>query len=161
MIGFKKKTPKEWTFGDKPVVKWLSTNKTKMDITTVCKLILTQILNVTDVELIIVTNDRIISKFDSNDLEMQAILQAIPERHQYRLSLHSRISPSTLPLIICHEMIHLKQYDKGELKLNKNGAIWKGEFYKKETPYFERPWEIEANAEMKNIEKKMKELYYE
>ncbi|MBQ8132513.1 MAG: hypothetical protein IJ193_08490 [Bacilli bacterium] len=89
---------------------------------TMCKLILTQILDVKDVELIAVTNDHMISKFDSSDLEMQAILQAIPEKHQYRLTYHSRVGAGNLLLILCHEMVHLKQYDKGELKLVKGGA---------------------------------------
>lgn len=158
---FKKKTPREWTFGEKPIVKWYAKNKVNYDMTTMCKLILTQILKIEDVDLIVVTNDNMISKFDSNDLEMQAVLQAIPEKHQYRLTYHSRVSAASMLLILCHEMVHLKQYDKGELKLVKGGAEWKGKFYEKETPYFDRPWEREANIEMRKIEKQVKELYYE
>ena len=157
----KKKTPREWTFGDKPTVLWYATNKTKFDMTTMAKLILTQILGLENIELVVITKDSAISKYDSADLEMQAILQAVPEQHRYKLTYHSRVSASSMLSILCHEMIHLKQYDKGELKLVKGGAMWKGEFYDKETPYFERPWEEEANAEMYKLEKKVKELYYE
>ena len=89
------------------------------------------------------------------------MLQADPEKHKYRLTYHSRAGAANILSILCHEMVHLKQYDKGELKLVKGGAMWKGQFYDKNTPYFDRPWEREANAEMGKIEKKVKELYYE
>lgn len=158
---FKKKTPRELTFGDKPIVLWGATNKSKFDMPTMAKLILTQILGIENVELVVVTKDSAIEKYDSDDLEMQAILQAAPEQHKYRLTYHSRVSGANLLSILCHEMIHLKQYDKGELKLVKGGAMWKGRFYEKETPYFDRPWEQEANADMYKVERKVKELYYE
>lgn len=158
---FKKKTPKEWTFGDKPTVTWAAKNKVKFDMTTMAKLILTQILGLENIDLVVITNDRAITRFDTNDLELQAILQADADRHRYRLTYHSKVGTANILPILCHEMIHLKQYDKGELKLVKGGAMWKGVFYDKETPYFERPWEIEANDDMRKIEKKVKELYYE
>lgn len=161
MIGFKKKTPKEWVFGNKPVVTWAAKNNVKFDMTTMTKIILTQILGLEDIDLVVITNDKAITKFDTNDLELQAILQADPDRHRYRLTYHSRVGAANMLPILCHEMIHLKQHDKGELKLVKGGAIWKGTFYDKEIPYFERPWEIEANDNMTKIEKKAKELYYE
>lgn len=158
---FKKKTPREWTFGEKPSVIWAATNKVKLDMLTATKIILTEILKVPNIDLVVITNDRAISKFDSNNLEFQAILQADPEKHKYRLTYHSRTGAADMLMILCHEMVHLKQYDKGELKLVKGGAEWKGKFYEKETPYFDRPWEREANIEMRKIEKQVKELYYE
>ena len=161
MFCFKKKTPREWKFGEKPSVTWAATNKVKLDMAVATKIILTEILNVPNVDLTVITNDRLISNFDSNNLEFQAILQAEPERHKYRLTYHSRAGAASMLSILCHEMVHLKQYDKGELKLVKGGAMWKGVFYDKDTPYFDRPWEKEANAEMGKIEKKVKELYYE
>ena len=87
------------------------------------KIILTEILNVPNVDLTVITNDRLISNFDSNNLEFQAILQAEPERHKYRLTYHSRAGAASMLSILCHEMVHLKQYDKGELKLVKGGAM--------------------------------------
>lgn len=161
MFCFKKKIPREWTFGDKPSVIWAATNNVKLDMLTATKIILSEILKISNVDLVVVTNDKAISKFDSNDLEFQAMLQADPEKHKYRLTYHSRAGAANMLSILCHEMVHLKQYDKGELKLVKGGAMWKGQFYDKDTPYFDRPWEREANAEMGKIEKKVKELYYE
>lgn len=161
MFCFKKKTPREWKFGEKPSVTWAAKNKVKLDMITVTKIILTEILKVPDVNLVVITNDKVISKFDSNDLEFQAMLQAEPEKHNYRLTYHSKTGAADMLSILCHEMVHLKQYDKGELKLVKGGATWKGQFYDKDTPYFDRPWEKEANSEMGKIEKKVKELYYE
>ena len=92
-------------------------------MTVFCKLALTQILNIKDVMLTIVTKDDLITHFDSDNLEFQALLQGHSELHQYRLVLHSRIYPGELAQIICHELIHLKQYEKGELKLVKGGAM--------------------------------------
>lgn len=158
---FKKKTPRQWTFGDKPFVLWGASNKCNYDMTTFVKIALTQVLGIINVDLTIVTNDRLISNFDSNDIEMQALLQGEPEKHRYRLILHSRIGVASLASIVCHELIHLKQYEKGELKLVKGGAKWKDKFYEKTTPYMDRPWEKEANGNMYKLEKQVKELYYE
>lgn len=161
MMCFKKKTPREWTFGEQPVVHWIVSNKVKQDMLTFCKIALTQILKIENVELVVVTNDKMISRFDSSDIEMQAILQGVPEEHRYRLTLHSRISPSMIPVIVCHELIHLKQYEKGELRIVEGGAKWNGKFYEKDTPYAKRPWEIEANADMYKLERQINKLYYE
>jgi hypothetical protein len=48
---------------------------------------------------------------------------------------------------ICHEMVHVKQYAKGEMK-----QMWKparttkfqGEYYSDDIDYWDTPWEIEA-----------------
>lgn len=48
---------------------------------------------------------------------------------------------------ICHEMVHVKQYAKGEMK-----QMWKparttkfcGEYYSDDMDYWDTPWEIEA-----------------
>lgn len=162
MMCFKKKNPKKWTFEQMPYVMWGAKNKTKYEnMITFCKLALTQILGITNVELIVVNNDRVITHFDSNDIEMQALLQGEPEKHKYRLNLHSRVNASNVASVVCHELIHLKQFERGELKLVEGGAMWNGKFYEKTTPYMSRPWEKEANNDMNKLEKQVKELYYE
>jgi len=53
---------------------------------------------------------------------------------------------STL-LALAHEMVHLKQYAKGELKdyIKVNKCRWLGEQYDTDNmDYWEQPWEIEA-----------------
>lgn len=54
--------------------------------------------------------------------------------------------PRSLPLMIktlAHEMVHLKQFAKGEL--NDDHTKWKGFYIDSESiDYFDQPWEIEA-----------------
>lgn len=155
---FKKKTPKKWEFGDKPIVKWCATNKTSYDMETVCKLILTQIFNINDISLIISTNDKLVKRFDKDNIEMQAILQGYPDIKQYCLYLRS--TATDLLTIICHEMIHLSQYYRGDLRVVGTTFKWKGQDYNK-IPYNDRPWEKEAFGNQSKIEKQVKKLYYE
>ena len=55
---------------------------------------------------------------------------------------------------LAHEMIHLSQYSRGEL--NEEMTYWRGrKVNSDEIPYFEQPWEIEA--ESKGLE--LYELY--
>ena len=48
-------------------------------------------------------------------------------------------------LALAHEMIHIKQYMKGEM-LDDSKAVWKGKNHDK-TPYTKQPWEIEAHKQ--------------
>lgn len=59
--------------------------------------------------------------------------------------LHKRLMLQTL----AHEMVHVKQYRKGELSeyMNHDKAKWLGkQINLDEVNYFEQPWEIEANG---------------
>lgn len=158
---FKKKTPKKWEFGKKPVVNWNATNKAKYDMVTVCKIILTQILKIEDIELSVFTSDRQVSMFDTDDLEVRAILQKTTIKNHYVLTLRSDVKYYELLSVICHEMVHLKQYVQNKLDLKNHTFYWNGKEYPKSTSYWARPWEIEARREQTDIEKKVKDLYYE
>ena len=158
---FKKKTSKKWEFGENPVVNWVAKNKSKYDMVTICKLILTQILHIDDVELTVANNDNQIKIFDTSDFELLALLIKQPTSHRYTLLIRSNVSGSELLSIVCHEMWHLEQYYKGDLALNGKIFTWKGKKYDSSIPYFDRPWEKEAIKEQYAIEKKVKKLYYE
>lgn len=48
-------------------------------------------------------------------------------------------------LTLAHEMVHVKQMAKGQLKNRKTGSyVWAGKRYSKKTEYLSMPWEIEA-----------------
>jgi hypothetical protein len=50
-----------------------------------------------------------------------------------------------LALTLAHEMVHVKQMAKGQLKSASRGAqTWMGKRYPASTPYLDRPWEVEA-----------------
>lgn len=158
---FSKKKPKEWTFDSKPVVNWNVRTKAKYDMVTICKLILTEILGIKDIELTVVTNDNQVSKFDTKDFELRAMLLGTPSIKKYTLLLRSNIGAAEVLSIVCHEMVHLNQMHNGWLSLVGYDFIWKNKFYPGSTPYFDRPWEKEAVKEQTDIEKKVKKLYFE
>ena len=55
------------------------------------------------------------------------------------------IGHKELAISLSHEMVHVKQMVKGQLKNADEGAsIWMGKEYPASTPYLDRPWEIEA-----------------
>ena len=158
---FSKKTPKKWTFDLNPVVNWNIKTKTKYNMTTICKLILVEILGIKDVELTVTSNDNQIKLFDTKDFELQAMLLGNPNLKKYTLLIRSNVSSSSTLSIICHEMWHLSQMHKGQLQIIGRDFRWKGKSYPGSTPYFERPWEKEALKEQSEIENKVKKLYYE
>lgn len=50
-----------------------------------------------------------------------------------------------LATCLAHEMVHVKQMAKGQLKSASRGAqTWMGKRYPAKTPYLDRPWEVEA-----------------
>jgi hypothetical protein len=57
-------------------------------------------------------------------------------------------------ITLCHEMVHVKQMAKGQLKTNDKFNIWSGKKYKKNFPYLDSPWEIEAYSRQELIFRK-------
>lgn len=59
-----------------------------------------------------------------------------------------RLTPFTMMEMagtLAHEMVHVKQLAKGQMKFLPNEArIWKGKRYSKKTKYLDMPWEIDA-----------------
>ena len=58
--------------------------------------------------------------------------------------LDSKLDIERLVLTIAHEMIHVKQYARGQIKhkINSKTYYWMGKKIRKN--YFEQPWELEA-----------------
>lgn len=74
----------------------------------------------------------------------------------YTITIDRNLSKRNMLIALAHEMIHVKQYAKGELKdyLKVNKSKWKGEIIDpEEVDYWDQPWEIEAHG-------REKELYY-
>jgi len=59
-----------------------------------------------------------------------------------------RLTPVSLmemATTLAHEMVHVKQIAKGQMKfLPGDAKIWKGKRYSKKTKYLDMPWEIDA-----------------
>jgi len=57
-----------------------------------------------------------------------------------------------LGLTLAHEMVHVKQLAKGQLKHRPTGSyIWAGKRFSKKTEYLSMPWEIEAFSKQELI----------
>jgi len=71
---------------------------------------------------------------------------------EFCIRADSKLAPRHLAETIAHEMVHVKQWAKGELKemqrqhkTNFNGKLFG------ETEYWDRPWEIEAHGREKGL----------
>ena len=61
------------------------------------------------------------------------------------LAIDSRLSVSMLMETLAHEMVHVKQIARGQLKYVGKKIFWKGErVYPKKMSYYNHPWEIDA-----------------
>lgn len=83
---------------------------------------------------------RVLSMFSVPDVDIKAVLMPSVVPHTYNLYGSRWLGKTEL----CHEMIHLSQYENGRLRRFENTLIWDGSPYDNATPYMERPWEIEA-----------------
>ena len=69
------------------------------------------------------------------------------------------IAHKELAISLSHEMVHVKQMVKGQLKSGPEGSqIWMGKVYPKDMPYLDRPWEIEAFSRQELIMRRAIEL---
>ena len=70
------------------------------------------------------------------------------EHYKYVIRLDNNKSTETLLVTLAHEFVHLKQYDKKELRFytkDHDSARWKGQLYES-YDYDTAPWEIEASS---------------
>jgi hypothetical protein len=59
----------------------------------------------------------------------------------------TKISLLNMALTLSHEMVHVRQLAKGQMKfLPKNVRMWMGKIYSKKTKYLDQPWELDAFA---------------
>lgn len=94
-------------------------------------------------ELTIMYNDKLLNQLSKGEVEYSALLQN-PMPNQYVLFVKSNVSG--LQSIICHEMVHLQQYDSGKLKMSADCKTiwWNGEKFDTTFDYSKREWEVEA-----------------
>lgn len=107
-----------------------------------------------EVELTVMYNDRLLDRL-SKDVEFQAMLQN-PVGHKYLLMIREGVAG--LQYIICHEMVHLKQYESGRLAMSSDykTVTWEGKEFDYTSDYFEREWEEEARSEENRLWKLFK-----
>ena len=62
------------------------------------------------------------------------------EDNEFLIEIPKKVTDAEFMAFVAHEMKHVEQYSSGRLK---QGELWMGICYK-DTPYHEKPWEIEA-----------------
>jgi hypothetical protein len=61
------------------------------------------------------------------------------------MDIDSQLTPERLVDVLSHEMVHVKQLAKGQLKHKGKKIYWKGNFVNhKKLSYYDHPWEHEA-----------------
>ena len=63
-----------------------------------------------------------------------------------------------LGVTLAHELTHVAQFAKGQLKPTAKGKLWKGRLYKNNQPYLDQPWEIQAFARQEIVFRRAIEL---
>jgi len=64
-----------------------------------------------------------------------------------------------LGVTLAHELVHVRQLAKGQMKFLPNQArIWMGKRYSKRTHYLDQPWELDAFARQEILFRKAIEL---
>lgn len=112
-------------------------------------------LDIRDAEVVITQNDKLLDRFGTREHRVNGLMHKSTAPGVYNLMLREHPS-EPLNLILCHEMIHLGQFIKGQLSLNMDTKVftWKGQSYASDYPYECRPWEIEAyNGQGKLLKK--------
>lgn len=68
------------------------------------------------------------------------------DKRMFEIELSEFLSFDELIKTVCHEMVHVKQYARGEMKAESIGAVlWRNEEVASDLAnYYEFPWEVEA-----------------
>ena len=72
----------------------------------------------------------------------------------FTITVNPNLGRRNMLLVLAHEMVHVKQYAKGELKdyVRMNRIKFRGRVYNHEKiDYWEQPWEIEAHGREKGL----------
>lgn len=104
-------------------------------------------------------NIELLIEFDNSDLgeDLYGCCDWNDTNHRARnftITVNPNLGKRNMLLVLAHEMVHVKQYAKGEMKdyLRVNRVKWKGQIYNDEQiDYWDHPWEIEAHGREKGL----------
>lgn len=101
-------------------------------------------LNIKEIaQLTIAYNEELLNKISNGDVTYQALLQNPTKDVYYLFVTKTKLG---LNKILCHEMVHLSQCDRGDLQLSNDfrKITWKGKVFDNSKDYRNREWEEEA-----------------
>lgn len=152
----RKKTPNRFTF---PTTMSVTNNTTYPYADTISMVILNKIFGVDTMKINLYYTP---IDFSTTDIEVIGFIQKnIFQPHTYNIFLKKE--PISVPLsdFLCHELIHLKQMEDGELIELGDYNIYKNDtIYLNKVKYENRPYEIYAFKHQNEIRKKLKKLLY-
>lgn len=73
---------------------------------------------------------------------------------EFTIAVDSNLGKRNMLMVLAHEMVHVKQYAKGEMRdyLKVNRVKWKGSIMEDDKQnYWDHPWEIEAYGREKGL----------
>lgn len=118
-------------------------------------------LGIEDAEIVVIQNDRMLNSVAGDGYVVNGLLHKTrAPGNKYNLYLRKN-TEEPIRTVICHEMLHLKQYIDGDLAVDVNNRqfSWKGKIYPYSYPYMQRPWEQEVfrkqNAFIAQVRKAM------
>jgi len=66
---------------------------------------------------------------------------------EFEIRIDCNLEPQEFLQTLMHELVHCKQFAKGELQHNhKNSLMWNRKRVSRNVEYYDCPWEIEANG---------------
>ncbi len=63
---------------------------------------------------------------------------------EFEIEIHNRMSPEDYTKTLLHELWHVLQHVRGDLRDKRNHRLWKGTDHS-QTDYSDQPWELEAH----------------
>jgi len=104
-------------------------------------------------------NVEILLEFDDSDLgnEVYGFCDWNDDNHRARdftITVDPNLGKRNTLIVLAHEMVHVKQYAKGEMKdyLRAKRVKWRGKVYDdNQMSYWDYPWEIEAHGREKGL----------
>lgn len=98
-------------------------------------------------------------EFNSDDMssDVYGYCDWVSDNHRpkdFTITIRPNLSKKQTLLAIAHEMVHLKQYAKGEMKdyMRKHKVKFNNKIYDQgKIDYWEQPWEIEAHGREKGL----------
>jgi hypothetical protein len=119
------------------------------------------VLNVNNCNIVIKSMDDNIKNrfFNQNGLNLQAAVVGTNDMYDIFID---NINKSETITVLSHELVHLKQYNSGDLNVVGGGiVIWKGnKINVLDIPYEQRPWEIEAFNKQGDVASKIIKIIY-
>lgn len=92
-------------------------------------------------------NIKVFVKFDEDEPGGSAgPIDDTTRPREFEIFINSKMGKRKQLITLAHEMVHVKQFARDELKYNvrRKTDKWRGEYISREVDYFDKPWEIEA-----------------